>query len=301
MNARMIFSLFFCCSALLLVLPLSTAAGSIVFVSVVPQKFFVEKISGDTVDVEVMVQPGASPATYEPKPSQMRKLAVSSAYFAVGVPFEAAWLNKIAGVNPKMLIVHTDDGIEKLAMAAHLHDGGREESEPEKGRIADGHDGLDPHIWLAPRLVKKQLAVIRDTLSTLHPDQAAAYRRNYDSFIGEIDKLDADLRRILKMKRGMQFMVFHPSWGYFAKEYGLQQVAIEIEGKAPKPGQLRNLIKHAKEQNITVIFAQLQFSSKSARLIAREIGGEVILVDPLAEDWLQNMITVAEKFKKAIN
>ncbi len=301
MNARTIFFIIFCCSALLPGLPLSAAVRTIVFVSVVPQKFFVEKISGTAVDVEVMVQPGASPATYEPKPSQMRKLAVSSAYFAIGVPFEDAWLNKIAGVNPKMLIVHTDDGIEKLTMAAHLHDGGQEESEPEEGRIADKHDGQDPHIWLAPRLVKKQLAVIRDTLSTLHPEQTAAFQRNYDSFIGEIDRLDADLRGILKKKRGMQFMVFHPSWGYFANEYGLQQVAIEIEGKAPKPAQLRNLIKHAKEQNISVIFAQLQFSSKSARLIAREIGAEVILVDPLAEDWLQNMTTVAEKFEKAIN
>ncbi len=294
MKEKLIYPVVVYCIALLLGLPLPAAAVDRVFVSVVPQKFFVDKVSGGTIEVEVMVQPGASPATYEPKPSQMRKLAASSAYFAIGVPFEEAWLGKISGVNPKMMIVHTDEGIDKIAMAEHSHDGDPRES---------GHDKpgrLDPHIWLSPPLVKKQAAIIRDTLSELHPEQKAAFQKNYDVFSREIDKLDSHLHEILKMKAGMQFMVFHPSWGYFAREYGLEQVAIEIEGKSPKPAEIEELIRHAKEHKIRVIFAQPQFSDKSARLIAREIGGEVILVDPLAENWLQNMKVVAEKFKIAM-
>ena len=94
-------------------------------------------------------------------------------------------------------------------------------------------------------------------------------------------------------------MVFHPSWGYFARQYGLEQVPIEIEGKAPKPAQLAELIGHAKEQNIQIIFVQPQFSRKSAEVVAREIGGKVVFADPLAEDWLQNLADVAEKFRQA--
>jgi len=304
MNARLAYFFTVCCTALLLALelglPQSSVAGNRVFVSVLPQKFFVEKIGGDAVDVEVMVLPGASPATYEPKPSQMRKLARSSAYFAIGVPFEEAWLDRIAGVNPNMEIVHTGEGIKRLSMASHLHDEEPEGAGHQRER-SNEHDGLDPHIWLAPALVKKQGAVIRDALAGLYPGRAAEFSKNHDAFITEIDRLDTELRLILKEKRGMQFMVFHPSWGYFAEEYGLEQVAIEIEGKAPKPAQLRELIRHAKEKTITVIFAQPQFSSKSAALIAREIGGEVILADPLAENWLQNMTAVAEKFRTAIH
>ncbi len=295
MNGKLSFCAVFCWLLLLLGRGLPAEAADQVFVSVVPQKFFVEKVSGGTIEVEVMVPPGASPATYEPKPSQMRKLATSSAYFAIGVPFEKAWLGKIAGVNPKMKIVHTEEGIERIAMAEHAHDG----ESPESGQ--DKHDGLDPHIWLSPPLVKKQAAVIRDNLTEMYPEQKAAFQENFALFSSEIDKLDTGLREILKNKRGLQFMVFHPSWGYFARQYGLQQVAIEIEGKSPKPAQLQELIRHAKEHKISVIFAQPQFSDKSARLIAQEIGGEVIMVDPLAENWLQNMTAVAEKFREAIH
>jgi zinc transport system substrate-binding protein len=305
MNARLTYSLIVGYTAFLLALglglPLSSMAGNRVFVSVLPQKYFVEKIGGGAVDVEVMVQPGASPATYEPKPSQMRKLAGSAAYFAIGVPFEEAWLDRIAGVNPNMAIVHTSEGIKRLSMATHQHDEEREETGHQEKRSHNEHDGLDPHIWLAPALVKKQVVVIRDTLARLYPGRAAEFSKNHDAFITEIDRLDGELRLILEEKRGMQFMVFHPSWGYFAEEYGLEQVAIELEGKAPKPSQLSELIRHAKKENITVIFAQPQFSIKSAALIAREIGGEVILADPLAENWLQNMTAVAEKFRKAIH
>ncbi|MCK5723282.1 MAG: zinc ABC transporter substrate-binding protein, partial [Gammaproteobacteria bacterium] len=97
-----------------------------------------------------------------------------------------------------------------------------------------------------------------------------------------------------------QFMVFHPSWGYFADTYGLKQVAVEIEGKNPKPSQLKELIEHAKEQGIKIIFVQPQFSSKSAKLVAREIGGRVAVADPLAQDWSANLRAVAREFKGAL-
>jgi zinc transport system substrate-binding protein len=285
-----------------------------VFVSIVPQKYFVQQISNNLINVEVMVQPGASPATYEPKPSQMARLSSCAAYFAVGVPFESAWLGKISAVNPSMNVVHTDKDIEKIAMARHHHEEeangehheeghqeGHHENEPSgHDTNPDGHAILDPHIWLSPTLVKKQAEIMLETLTAILPDHAEVFAANYREFVEEIDDLDGFLKATFQGREGKRFMVFHPSWGYFAKEYGLEQIPIEIEGKSPKPSQLGKLIQHARENDIQVIFVQPQFSQKSAEVVAREIRGEVVFADPLAEDWLNNLKEVGEKFKSAV-
>lgn len=273
------------------------------FVSILPQKYFVEQIAGDLVNIQVMVKPGASPATYEPKVSQMKKLAASELYFAVGVPFEQAWLERIVGVNSQMKIVKTDVGIKKLTMEKHLHDD--EEDDSHEEHVGGDHEneqkeGLDPHIWLSPQLVKQQATVICASLKELLPEQATLFESNLTRFKKKIDVLDSELREIFVGKENLRFMVFHPSWGYFAQDYKLRQVPIEIEGKGAKSSQLRDLILFARAEGIKVIFAQPQFSTKSANLVAREIGGQVITVDPLAEDWLANMKVVAEKFRDAI-
>jgi zinc transport system substrate-binding protein len=273
-----------------------------VFVSILPQKFFVQQISGDSLAVEVMVLPGASPATYEPKSSQMRKLANSSAYFAIGVPFENAWLDKISGINPAMKIIHTDLGINKIAMEKHFHEEDHHSSEMADGDSEEHNHqqtGLDPHIWLSPVLVKTQAETIYNNLKELFPDKSPLFTTNYRAFLDTLDRLHKEIQNQLSDIKGKRFMVFHPSWGYFAKEYGLEQIAIEIEGKSPKPSQMKEIIEHAKELNINVIFAQSQFSVKSATIIAGEISGEVILVDPLAENYFANMKDVAAQLKKA--
>ncbi|MCG6930965.1 MAG: zinc ABC transporter substrate-binding protein [Desulfofustis sp.] len=281
--------------------PAGAAAGPTVFVSIVPQKFFVQHIGGDHFDVEVMVQPGASPHTYEPKPSQMRKLAAARAYFTIGVALEDAWLDKISTINPGMKVVHTEAGIVRMKMVGDHPDGEGHDSDAQgEGRAHDGAEGLDPHIWLSPELVKVQAKTITDSLVELDPDREQKYRENYSRFIALVDELDARLRSILAGKTGMKFMVFHPSWGYFARSYGLTQVAVEIEGKSPKPASLKKLIDQARAQQIRVIFAQPQFSRKSAEMIAREIDGEVVLIDPLAEDWGANMVSVADTLSRAL-
>ena len=290
-----------------------------VFVSVMPQKYFVQQIGKDLVDVQAMVQPGASPATYEPK--QMADLSKAKIYFAIGVPFENVWLEKFAAANPKMTVVHTDHGIEKLAMAAHHHDKdkadehifGKETKEGDHDLEKDQHHGevelekdhhehrgLDPHIWLSPSLVKVLAGAILAALQEVDPGHSSDYEANYRKFAAQIDQLDADLKKTFAGKTGLQFMVFHPAWGYFAHAYGLEQVPIEIEGKDPKPAQLKELIERARESGIRLVFVQPQFSAKSAKLVAREIGGQVAFADPLAEDWMTNLREVAGKFKAAL-
>jgi zinc transport system substrate-binding protein len=280
-----------------------------VFVSIAPQKYLVDRIGKDLVDVQVMVQPGASPHTYEPKPLQMTALSKAGIYFAIGVTFEKAWLNKIASSNRNLMIVHTDKNIQKIPMAAHHHNDtghqhgednhhGKEAHDTESGHDHHHHhDGIpDPHIWLSPPLVKIQARNILDALQQADPANKTTYDANYKYFIAEIDLLHAELENTFSGKEGTPFMVFHPSWGYFAKTYGLKQVPIEIEGKDPKPAQLMEIIEYAKEQGIKVIFVQPQFSSRNAEMVAKEIGGKVISIDPLAFDWPENLREVASIF-----
>jgi zinc transport system substrate-binding protein len=285
-----------------------------VFVSIVPQKYFVQQIGKELVDVQAMVQPGASPATYEPKPKQMADLSKTKVYFAIGVPFENTWLEKITAANPDMRVIHTDHGIEKLSMADHRHDAHAEEhrgvghdheksehhGETEHDKDHHEHAGLDPHIWLSPPLVKIQARTILAALQEIDPAHRSVYEDNFKAFTARIDQLDADLKKTFTGKKGLQFMVFHPAWGYFAHAYGLKQAPIEIEGKDPKPAQLRELIQHAREDKIKVVFVQPQFSVKSAELVAREIGGQVAFANPLAEDWMANLRQVSDKFQAAL-
>lgn len=281
-----------------------------VFVSIVPQQYFVQQIGKDKVDISVMVQPGASPATYEPKPLQMVDLSNARLYFSIGVPFETFWLDKIASANPDMTIVHTDKDIEKLPMAVHHHeDEHPADHHDDKAMAAEedhdhendhGHAGLDPHIWLSPKLVKIQAGHILDALADKDPENKDFYTANYHVFIKKIDALDQDLARMLNDKAGMQFMVFHPSWGYFARDYNLKMIPIEIEGKNPKPAKLQALIAHARNEGIKVIFVQPQFSTKSAELVAREINGQVLPANPLALNWLDNMKKMAAQFKEVL-
>jgi zinc transport system substrate-binding protein len=296
-----------------LLMPLAdvSAAGRLlVFVSILPQQYFVQQIGGDHVEVQVMVPPGASPATYEPSPRQMVGLAKARLYFAIGVPFEAAWMDKIAAASPALTVVHTDRGIRKRPMAAHTHD--EDGAPPAAARPENGnrehpagdvprqtHGTPDPHIWLSPPLVERQADTIMAALMAADPAHAGDYARNGRRFRAAVEALDRDLQGILASMKGRRFMVFHPSWGYFADAYGLEQVPIEVEGKDPKPAQLQALIEEARARHIRVIFAQPQFSRRSAALVASEIGGQVVLVDPLAPNWMDNLKQVASQFAAA--
>ena len=265
-----------------------------VFVSIPPQSYFVQQIGKDLVDVHVLVEAGADPHTYEPKPQQMVALSKAVLYFAIGIEFETAKLAKITAVNPRMHVVHTDHGVMKLPIDAHGHHNMKD------NRGENHHQGsLDPHIWLSPPLVMLQARSILTALQAVDPAHRSAYEANYRAFILEIVDLDDQLRATFDGLKGSPFMVFHPSWGTFAHTYGLKQVPIEIEGKSPKPAQLKDLIERARSNRIKVVFAQPQFSSKSAQQISKAIGGRVAVVDPLAQDWANNLRQVAEEFKNA--
>lgn len=287
------------CTVLFLLHTLPLEASSLgVFVSIAPQKYFVRKIGGNLVSVSNLVPAGADPHTFEPKPRQMVELSKCELYFAVGVDFEKAWLKKIAAANPRMRIIHTDEGIAKLPMTdPHQHEGDRR----RPGKKPAQHDGApDPHIWLAPGPVKVQAAHIFKAIAEADPKNRLQYAAGYDAFMKELDALDGELRALFAGRRGKEFMVFHHAWAYFAEAYGLEQVPVESGGKEPKAAQLQALIRRARDRGIKAVFVQPQMSVKSAEMVAREIGGAVVYADPLAENWDANLREVARKFSAAL-
>ncbi len=268
-----------------------------VIVSILPQKYFVERIGGDRLDVSVMVHPGSNPATYEPKPRQMVNLTQSRIYFAIGVPFETVWLERFAHANPGMRIVATQAGIEKISMKTTRRQHGNE----HHGSAAADPGVRDPHIWLSPPLVMLQARNILDALLKADPTHRDTYEANYRVFIMELVDLDLKIMRLFADEgRDKRFMVYHPAWGYFAEAYGLVQIPVETEGKKPTPKELQRLIRDARQDGTKAIFVQPQFSTKNADTIARAIGGRVISADPLALDWGKNLFRVARQFKAVL-
>jgi len=300
-------SIFYVVAAFYLLIASVSAADRIpVFVSIAPQAYFVQQIGKDLVDVQILVEPGADPHTYEPKPQQMVALSKAKLYFAVGIEFEKARLGKISAMNPNLRIVHTDSDIRKRPMAIHDGHGHGESAHPSDAEHDHerGHDhgpgNLDPHIWLSPPLVMLQARSMLTALQAVDPAHGSIYESNYRAFIMQLVDLDAQLRSTFDRFKGAPFMVFHPSWGTFAHTYGLRQVPIEIEGKRPKPAQLKELIEHARSDGIKVVFVQPQFSTKSAEQISKAIDGRVAVVDPLALDWATNLQKAAEELKHAL-
>ncbi|MFT7879735.1 MAG: zinc ABC transporter substrate-binding protein [Sulfurimonas sp.] len=292
---------------LLLIITLLTtylSANIKTVVSILPQKTFVETIGGEKVDIALMVKPGNSPHTYEPKPSQMKEITNADLYFTIGVEFEQVWMEKFSNLNAEMTIVDLSEGIAKQPMQAHAHHDEHEEEEHHEEHAdhkehdsheADAkHGTLDPHIWTAPENVVTIAKNIYAALSKADPKNAAYYKKNLDAFTAEIKQTNATIQKILAdTPEHAAFMVFHPAWGYFAKAYALEQLPVEVEGKAPKPQELMHLIEEARENKVKAIFTQPEFSDATAKLISEELGIKVIKVSPLAPNWSQNLINLA--------
>ena len=268
-----------------------------VAVSIMPQRYFVEKIGGNFVEVEVMVPPGATPEQYEPKPRQMSALSRSRIYFACGVPFETIWLPKMVSANEKIVVIHTEKDINKRAIENHSDHG--EGGKPPGGH-AHGELG-DPHVWLSPPLVILQARAIFEALAANDPRNRSSYEVNYKTFVSELVDLDLHLSSLFAaVARPGLFMVFHPAWGYFADSYGLRQVPVEIEGKEPKARELDEFIKLARELGVKAIFVQPQYSPKSAQIVADAVGGRLVEADDLAPDWDKNLRRVAGQIAAAL-
>jgi len=311
-------------------LPLPDGRGSVMpapgekiqtFAAVLPQAWFIRRIGGPHVDVDVLVGPGQSPHTFDPTPRQMARLAQARLFFAVGWPFEKRLLEKAAAVNPNLKVIDTLEGVPLrwLTPAEIAADAGSEKvSGTLSRRVPDtfsdppappappapahpAHDGqADPHVWLSPRCARIQAATIAKALADADPARAEEFRKNLAALQQDLDRLDARLAAALAPLRGKTFFVYHPAFGYFADAYGLVQAPVEIEGKEPGARQLAALIARARSEGVRVIFVQPQFSARSAEAVARAIGGAVVPIDPLAGDYETNLMDMADKIRRSL-
>ena len=269
------------------------------FVSILPQQYFVERVGGDRVQVDVLVQPGQSHETYEPTPKQMARMSDSQVYFRIGLPFEGGIVPKIESTMKNLKIVDMAAGVPLRHMESFDRpDGG---VGPDEAGGGHGHEGDDPHTWLSPRLVMIEARTICQTLAGLDPAGKPVYEMNLQAFLTDLEDADKRLARALEPVRGKAMMVFHPAWGYFADAYGLRQAAIEVEGKAPSARQLARIIDEGKRLRVKAIFVQPEFDPRSARTIGATIGAKVVVIDSMAKDYFANLDAVAVRIRDGLS
>lgn len=264
-----------------------------VAVSVPPQAYFVERIGGGRVKVDVMIPPGYSHVDYPLTPSQIAALSRVQVYVAVGHPafeMERARLLPFLEDVPGARIVNMSKGMRILEDSG---EGGHEDQD-------HGHEGGDPHVWVSPDTVAVAARNIAAALVEIDPAHAAEYRASLQRFEADIAALDREIRTELAAVRGGRFMVYHPTWGYFARQYGLEQVAIEAEGKEPNAARLIRLIDDARREDVKVIFVQSGFPRKSAQVIADAVGGRILVADPQERDWMNNLRRVSRELSEAL-
>ncbi len=271
----------------------SDATPLTAMVSIAPQRFFVERIAGELVRAEIIAPPGYAPETYQVTPRQMDSFGQASLFFLIGMPFEEELVRRLSVVFPDLLMVDTREGVSMLS-SSHEH---HEESE-EGHDHGHAHEGDDPHIWLDPQRVKIQVRTMAQALAGRLPSHRETFMRNLAAFEAELDALHAHLTETLAPVRGAILYVFHPSFGYFADAYGLEQRSVEFEGKSPGARRLYALMEEIKQSGSRVLFEQPQFTTTALSGIAQETGVEIVILDSLAEDYLENMKGMAARIVK---
>lgn len=271
-----------------------------VAVSILPLAEFVEQLGKGRVDVMVMVPPGASPHTYEPQPSQLKALNNAKIYVKVGtgIEFELVWLDKLISINKGMYVCDSSKGIRVLEMESgkgHDRDHHRHHEETDPHRAT-----MDPHIWLSPKNAILMVKNITDALIERDPENKAFYIENAGEYVLRLKTLDMEIRKRFSSKTGLSFICLHPAWGYFAHDYGLNQIPVSVQGKEPSAKDLVSMIETAKQMDIKIIFASPQFSRKSAEVVSTQIEGRVVLVDPLAKGYIENLDSIADEFSMGL-
>lgn len=284
------------CLAFASVVYAASAAKLTVAVSLQPYANIVKNIAGDRVDVVTLLPPGADPHTFEPKPQSLKEFAKASIYFSDGSGMDKAWMSRFKGVNKNVQMVEISKGIGWMAAdeVEHRHEG-------EVAHHEEHHEGFDPHVWTSPKRVAIIAQNVLDALVQLDPAGKETYTQNFTAFKAELETLNADLKNAVNaLPIGKRtFIVFHPSYGYLAFDYGMQQLSIEVEGKEPKPKDLAFLIEEGKKHFVHIVFVQPQFSKRAAETIAKELNAVVVMTDPLAYDFMGNVRSLVKAISEA--
>ena len=264
----------------------SGADTDIITVSIAPFKYFIDEIAGEDFKVNIIVPSWANPHNYEPYPEQINNLRRSKAYISNGfLGFEKAWLSRFYEINKSMIKVSPGDNIDLISFG-HRHEG-------------DNTEGADPHYWVSPKCALVIASSVRDLLCTLNPGEKGKYESNYGTLCSKISKADNLADSLFSGAMGRSFMIYHPNLGYLARDYGLNEIAVEFEGKDPPPSRFRELIDLARSENIKTIFVQKEYDIRHASTIAREIDASITVIDPLSEDWLAATMEIITELHKS--
>ena len=255
-----------------------------VFVSIMPQKYFAEKVGGNLVNVSVLVPSGTSPENFDPSPKQIVQLGSSDVYFTMGVPFENIFQDKLKAGKKKLVVAPCDKNVPKLKNTEHDE---HEEHEHEQGH--HHHGEFDPHIWTDPELIKIIAQNMADTLSSIDPGNVTIYAANLENFKREMDTLQSELNQKLTPYKGRIFYVYHSAYTYFAQRVSLVQKSIETGEKEPTPAKLRELVNQANQDKVKTIFIQPEFPASGAKRVAEAIGGRTVCISVLEYDVPANM------------
>ncbi len=247
-----------------------------IYVSIAPLKGLVERITGDDFEVKVLVPAGASPETYEPTPKQFIALNESEMIFSTGlIDFETALLSKI---KDRERVVDLSRGIELIAgTCSHGH-----------GEHHHHDHGVDPHIWTSARALKQMAKNAFAALEQCYPD-SVHYLSAYSNLIVELAALDTEIESQLEAAEVESIFIYHPALTYYARDYGIEQIAIEHEGKEPSAKRIAQIIEQARSEGVDAILYQAQFPASSVEIIAGDIGAKPVQIDPLREDFIENI------------
>lgn len=279
----------------LLIILAVPAFGSLltIYVSIPPQQWLIKAIAGKLATTEILLGTGQDPHTFEPTPRQIAGLSKAELYFTIGMPFENHLSMKLGQTNSNLKIVDTSQGTHKISDEEHS-------SAAHSDAHDSSHNDLDPHIWLSPVNLITIAANMTESMVETDPANKEAYEKNYTILKQRLLELHEKIKIRLAPYEGAQFFVFHPAFSYFADEYHLHQVPVEIEGRSPSPKQLFKIVSQARSQNIRVLFIQPQFDPNSAKVVAQAIDGTVVALDPLAEDIIVNLETMANAIAESL-
>lgn len=254
-----------------------------VAVSIPPEEAFVKAVAGNLVNVVTLIPPGKSPENTQPTPQTLQKFSNAKLYFTIGVPSEKeSILPKAKSINKNIKIVNLFDETEKIY-------------KPRKFG-----NSIDPHIWLSPKRTEVIIQSIKNSLCSLDPKNKEIYEENCVNYINKLKTLDINIKNKFKNKKNKSFIVYHPAFGYFADDYGLNMIALEKEGKDASPQDLQNLIDIAKKQNLNTIFYEEEVDSKQSRAFAESINGKAQKLSPLSQEYITNMQTMTNDIAKTL-
>lgn len=264
-------------------------------VTIEPQRFFLEKIVGDKFEINTLVPPGSSPETYEPSPMAMINLGNSKAYFKVGfLGYENAWSGKLAQNNPNVRVVDCSRNIELMYGTHGPHSHGDSDHHEHHDHHDHDSEAADPHVWSSAKNALQFSKNMLDAMVEIDSENADFYKENYKQLAKLILDTDSTLTELLTDIPSRSFIIYHPALSYFAKDYDLEQHSIEFEGKNPSPSQMKELVDLAKRENISVVFVQQEFDVKNTQVIAKEIGAESYVINPLSYEWSDELLKLAK-------